>query len=420
MGESYYDILGVDKNCSEDELKKSYRKLAFKWHPDKNPDNKEEAEDKFKEIAKAYQVLSDKDTRRNYDQYGEEGLNGIQQDFDPFDLFKRASGAFGGGQGIFNHFFGNNEEQQSKQSPDQYRELKVSLDVLYKGQEHKFKLTKEIRCSGCNGEGTPTNEGFQACVSCAGKGMKVTLRKMGPFAQQIVSPCEICNKTGKTIKEDMKCKKCNAIKIETYTKIVEFYIEPGSREGDKIILRGDANWMPPYQESGNFILVVREKKTINTQCLLKREGENLILNKNISLVEALCGTSFSIVHLANRILNIDYDKIIKPNEPMIVKGEGMPIKEKKSTKGDLIINFNIIFPENLNEERKKYLNKLLPKINSKKYNPTTNDIIIPVNLEVMKQNNYNQHNQHNQNNYYQDEDEDENEQENPGIQCPQQ
>ena len=416
MGESYYDILGVDKNCSEDELKKSYRKLAFKWHPDKNPDNKEEAEDKFKEISKAYQVLSDKDTRRNYDQYGEEGLNGIQEGFDPFDLFKRASGAFGGGQGIFNHFFGNNEEEQLKQSPDQYRELKVSLDVLYKGQEHKFKLTKEIRCSACNGEGTPTNDGFQACVSCAGKGMKVNLRKMGPFTQQIISPCEICNKTGKTIKESMKCKKCNATKIEIFTKIAEFYIEPGTREGDKIILRGDANWIPPYQEAGNFILVVREKGPINKECLLKREGENLILNKNISLVEALCGISFSIVHLANRILNIDYDKIIKPNEPMIVKGEGMPIKEKinSSIKGDLIINFNIIFPENLNEERKKYLNKILPKINSKKYNPSTNDIIIPVNLEVIVQNN--------QNNYYQkqNQDEVEDETENPGIQCAQQ
>jgi len=353
---TYYDKLEIEKSATPEEIKKAYKRLAFKWHPDKNPDDREGSEEKFKEISNAYKILSEPDTREKYDRFGEDGLqeSGMPSNFDPFDIFRQMGGNF--------NFPGmhQQQEEQNRVGPDQKRELGVPLDTLYVGQVNTINLTKNIKCSGCDGVGTPTKEGFEKCNMCDGKGKVIRIQQMGPFQQQVITACVKCQQTGKIIKSDMKCKKCNGNKTEQHVKKIEYYISPGSRQGDAIVLKGDANWIPPFKEAGDFIFIIREDPPINPKCRLKRQCENLILQLDISLKEALCGFSTTIEHLAGRTLEVKYNGVIHPDKQMMIKEQGMPIKGRDILKGDLIINFNIIFPDKLSTERIKYLEKVLP------------------------------------------------------------
>ena len=215
----YYSILGISKEASSVDIKKAYKKAALKHHPDRNPDNKEAAEAKFKEISKAYQVLKEETKKKQYDMFGEEGLEGAggMGGFSPFDLFNNmggfGGGGGGGGGGLGNLFsqMGQQQRQQprNQKAPPKQKILNLELKELYTGKNTSFILQKQVKCHDCIGEGTTNKDAIIMCSICSGTGKINELRRMGPMIQQIVKECYKCNGKGKIIPDSAKCKTCN-------------------------------------------------------------------------------------------------------------------------------------------------------------------------------------------------------------------
>ena len=363
MSVNYYDMLGVTKTSSPDEIKKAYRKLALKHHPDRNPDNKEESEAKFKEISKAYEILSDPSKKQQYDLYGEEGIQGGGGGFaSPFDIFRNMESSMGGGMGGFANLINNmtgGTPQKPKQPPAKQKLINIELENLYTGKTVKFIVDIQVKCNLCNGIGAKNKTDIVECKICTGKGKITEIRKMGPMIQQTMKECYKCNGRGYKIKEEDKCKKCSSLKYYVSGKTIELYIKPGTCNGEQILLRGIGDWFPDYEDIGDLYVIINE---IKSNSGIIREGENLIYHKRLYLIEALCGSIFIYKQLDGRHIKIKTTDIIIPNQIMKISGEGMKIQGDNTGYGDLIIKFNIIFPEKLSEERKKYLLKIFPKV----------------------------------------------------------
>eukprot|EP00638_Chattonella_subsalsa_P005199 CAMPEP_0117754360 /NCGR_PEP_ID=MMETSP0947-20121206/12784_1 /TAXON_ID=44440 /ORGANISM="Chattonella subsalsa, Strain CCMP2191" /LENGTH=414 /DNA_ID=CAMNT_0005573437 /DNA_START=156 /DNA_END=1400 /DNA_ORIENTATION=+ len=322
----FYEILGVSKDASESEIKKAFRKLALKNHPDKGGDP-----EKFKTITRAYEVLSDEEKRKTYDQYGEEGLS---ED--------------GGGPGrsaddIFSMFFGGGRRGPSgpKKGEDLVHPLKVSLEDLYNGKTARLAINRDKLCEGCEGRGGKVGA-EKTCETCSGRGVRIQLRQLAPgMVQQLQSTCSICNGEGKMMREKDKCKDCKGAKVIKERKVLEVHIEKGMRNNQKITFSGEAD-EAPGTIPGDVIFVVQEKEHSN----FKRKGSDLIMTKKISLVEALCGYEFTIKHLDDRTLKVKSaeGQVVKPDSLRMIQGEGMPHHGNPFTKGRLFILFKVEFP----------------------------------------------------------------------------
>ncbi|CAO3617929.1 unnamed protein product [Cunninghamella blakesleeana] len=348
----FYDILGVSPDASENELKKAYRKLALKYHPDKNPD----AGDKFKEISHAYEILSDNEKRQLYDQYGEEGLNGGpgMGGMDAEDLF---SHLFGGGGG----FFGGGGRSRGPQGPrrgkDMVHHLKVSLEDLYKGKTTKLALQKHILCGKCNGKGGKEGA-VRTCHGCGGAGVRVTIRQMGPMMQQFQEACPSCRGEGEIINEKDRCKHCFGKKIVSEKKILEVYIDKGMKDGQKITFKGEGDQAPNIIP-GDIIIVLDEKAHPTFQ----RDGDDLIHEYKIDLLTALAGGQFAIPHLDDRVLLVTVlpGEAIQPGMVKAIPNEGMP-GHRHQTPGHLFVKFTVEFPQSnwADENTIQLLNSILP------------------------------------------------------------
>ncbi|KAG1138248.1 hypothetical protein G6F37_008210 [Rhizopus arrhizus] len=329
----FYDALGVSPNATESELKKSYRKLALKYHPDKNP----EAGDKFKEISHAYEILSDPEKRQLYDQFGEEGLSGGpgMGGMDAEDLFSQLfGGGFGGG---FGRRSGPSGPRRGK---DMVHALKVSLEDLYNGKTSKLALQKRVLCKKCEGKGGKEGS-VQKCKTCHGQGIRVITRQMGPMIQQMQQPCGDCQATGEVIDEKDRCKECRGKKVVGEKKILEVHIDKGMRDGQKITFSGEGDQAPDIIP-GDIIIVVEEKPHPH----FKRSGDDLIYEAKLDLLTALAGGKFVIPHLDDRVLMVSIlpGEAIKPNETKVIPNEGMPAPRTHS-KGHLFVKFTIEFPQ---------------------------------------------------------------------------
>ena len=372
---NYYKVLGVDKGASESDIKKAYRKLALKFHPDRNPKNKEEAEKKFKEIGNAYNVLSDNNKRKQYDTFGEEGLKGMGEgmgpDLNAFNIFQNVfggnMGGMGGMGGFANSFFGNmgggndtKPDLSTQKSPKKNITLNVPLQDLYNGKSIKLDFNRKVMCEKCDGLGVKDPSDIIICDTCDGKGKTITVKQMGPMIQQVMSDCRKCRGKGKTIKPNSECEECNGKKYIREPKNVEYYIRPGTKAGHKDVLTGESDWEPNYGFPGDLVISINEinKKDNSNPNGLKRVGDNLVLERTITLKEALVGFKFRMKHFDDRIIEIQNDNIITFDTKLVIKGEGMPIMND-TTHGDLIIKFKIDFPKKLSDERKKYLDKIL-------------------------------------------------------------
>jgi len=330
----YYDVLGVAPTATESELKKAYRKLALKYHPDKNP----EAGDKFKEISHAYEVLSDSQKRDIYDQYGEEGLNGpagMGGGMDAEDLFSQL---FGGGM-----FGGGGRRGQPagpRRGKDIAHTLKVSLEDLYVGKTTKLALQKHVICAKCEGRGGKEGA-VQTCRNCNGQGVKVTLRQMGPMVQQIQQPCQECRGEGQIINEKDRCTTCHGKKIISERKVLEVFIDKGMKNGQKITFAGEGDQLPDIIP-GDIIIVLEEKPHDR----FERKGDDLLYNAKIDLLSALAGGQFAITHLDGRVLlvNILPGEAIKTGQMKMIPNEGMPAYRHHNT-GNLYVRFDVEFPE---------------------------------------------------------------------------
>ncbi|KAJ1857392.1 Type I HSP40 co-chaperone [Coemansia sp. RSA 1822] len=353
-----YDLLGVDSGASESELKKAYRKLALKYHPDKNKGN-EEANEKFKEISHAYEILADSDKRKVYDMYGEEGLNGGGMGggggMDANDLFSQL---FGGGGGMFGGMGGGRRGPSGPQrGRDIAHSLKVSLEDLYKGKTSRLQVTKKVICVDCDGKGGAEGA-VRKCSNCDGRGVEIIIRQMGPMVQQIQQPCHSCRGAGEEIDPRLRCKKCVGRKVTDERKQLEVNIDRGMKGGQKVVFQGEADQAPGVLP-GDIVIVIEEKEHPS----FKRRENDLFYEAEIDLVTALAGGNVHIKHLDDRVLNVAIlpGEAIKPGETKVIEGQGMP-SYRHHNNGNLFIKFNVRFPEPnwTSEEEIKKLEALLP------------------------------------------------------------
>ncbi|RIB06946.1 Ydj1 type I HSP40 co-chaperone [Gigaspora rosea] len=391
-----YDTLEVSPSSDDNEIKKAYRKQALKYHPDKNPDGAA----KFKEIAHAYEILSDPHKRDLYDKYGEEGLSGDGgMGMSPEDLFASFFGGF------------SRRQQGPRKGKNLKHVLKVSLEDLYNGKSTKLSLNKNVICKVCDGRGGKEGA-VKKCSGCDGSGFKVHLRALGPMVQQIQQPCNECGGNGEIIKEKDRCKACHGKKVINERKVLEVYIEKGMKNGQEIPFYGEADQAPGI-EPGDVIIVLEEKKHDR----FVRKGDDLIYTAKIELITALAGGNFYIEHLDNRVLDVRVAPFesIRPNEIKAIPGQGMP-SHRHHNKGTLYVKFDIEFPPRFwtNDTSKlEDLANILPP--PAKLSQPKHDHIEPVELAYLDS--MQQQNAENLMNNQQDEDD---EGHGPNVQCAQQ
>ena len=353
-----YETLNISKGASKAEIKKAYHKAALASHPDKVPDDqREEADIKFKAVSQAYEILSDDDKREMYDTHGmaafEKGQNGFPGGAAP-DLDDLLAQMFGGGMGggpfegmhgSFGGAGGPGARRRGK-GKSEMQQYEVSLEELYKGKTTKFASTKNVICETCSGRGGKEKAKAKTCDSCKGQGMSTRLRPVGPgLVTQETVPCTTCAGRGSFYADKDKCKKCKGARTISQRKLLELYIPRGSREGEKIVLAGEADQDPDDEEPGDIIfeLVEEDHKTFS------RAGADLHAVLEVSLAEALTGFHRTILtHLDGRGISLNIQqprgKVLRPDQILKVTGEGMPMK-KSDAKGDLYLTVNVNFPE---------------------------------------------------------------------------
>uniref|UniRef100_M4BP57 RxLR effector candidate protein n=1 Tax=Hyaloperonospora arabidopsidis (strain Emoy2) TaxID=559515 RepID=M4BP57_HYAAE len=335
-GKDYYEILGVSRDATSIEIKRAFRKLSLKHHPDKNPGD-ENAAKKFTEVASAYDVLSDEEKKAKYDRYGEDGLSHAGNDGgnDPFDVFSQF---FGGGR--------QRREQEPSRGPDVVMPLRVSLADLYKGKSLQFSIRRETICHHCHGKGAAREEDIHVCSECRGQGVKTTTRRVGMgFIQQFQTTCEKCHGKGKIYTSS--CPVCGGRKVEMADLNFDVELDKGTPDSFEIELEHYADEIPG-QPAGH----VRLQVLTVPHPILTREGDDLWMDMHISLREALVGFRKTTTHLDGRRVEVVRDNITPPRFVMVLKGEGMPKQHRPSEKGQLHIKFHVEFPESLSEDQK--------------------------------------------------------------------
>ena len=367
----YYSILNISKNATPEEIKKSYRKLALKYHPDKNPTNKEEAELKFKNIAEAYEILSDIDKRRKYDSNGENNINlSSRSPFDIYNTLFRKNKHFS-----FSHSFSSNNSNSSYNSnsnnfsssfirrvskhnkkckPITYN-INVPLELAYTGGIKKIKITKKC-IFNLNTDKFINNyfyECWDVCSSCFGTGKVKSKRYLGNQIRVESSiPCNNC-KNGYKFKEGYI--------LKDKSIILEIKIPKGVNNNYKICFENQGTFKIGKTPGDLYVILKVNNISKNNNNIFIRNGNNLFLKKDISLYNSLSGFNLEITHLDNRSILLQYNnnKIIKPGYKKTILNEGMPIMNSNK-KGNLIIEFNIIYPELIDESIKDTILALYP------------------------------------------------------------
>ena len=339
MGQDYYELLGVSKNASSDEIKKQYKKMAMKYHPDRCKENKEEAAAKFKEISNAYNVLTDPQKKNIYDQCGEEGLKQGGPGVDPFTMFQEMFGEGMGGMGGMGGFPFGNRGPQNRSNPEVKR-LSVSLEDLYKGKTVKFNITHSILKDS-------SSNAVKTCPHCNGKGIEIHVIRMGPMIQQTQSECNHCNGTGKII--DNKC-------MEKVSKKISVPIEKGMCNGEKIVVEGLGNFNVHNMKNDDLIFIINEQE----HKIFKRVENDLVVGLDINLIDSLIGFKFEFTHLDGSKFLVESNNIIKQDDIKVIKNKGMPYNSRGDVYGDLIFKFNIIYPDKINSEHYNKLKEILP------------------------------------------------------------
>ncbi len=367
----YYEVLGVGKSASQDEIKKAYRKLAMQFHPDRNPGNKE-AEENFKEAAEAYEVLSNDEKRAKYDRFGHSGLRG-GQDFHSYtnvnDIFSHFSDIFGGafgGSSIFDDFFGGSSQQRSRQrstgqpGADLKITLKLTLEEIATGTTKKVKIKKHNKCTICNGTGAKSSSAFKTCSVCSGTGeiRQVSRSIFGQFVN--IAPCNNCGGTGKIISEP--CSTCSGDGRVQDESTIKINVPAGVFDGNYMTLRGEGNSGKNGGHAGDIIVIFEELHHES----FTRDGDNVIYELFISFPEAVLGTEVEVPTLNGRAkLKI---------EPGTLPGKFLKMREKgiqhlnSHGAGDQLVKINIHVPKNVSAKEKEMLKELqkMPniKINS--------------------------------------------------------
>ncbi|MBO5143559.1 MAG: molecular chaperone DnaJ [Clostridia bacterium] len=357
----YYEVLGVDKNVSDDELKKAFRKLAKKYHPDANPDNKEEAEKKFKEVNEAYEVLSDKQKRTMYDRFGHSGPNGYSSDFSGFSGFE-GFGGFGGGGfdvdlgDIFSSFFGGGASRsQRRNAPQRGRDIRVRVDITF--QEAAFGVTKEIsinreeQCDTCKGSGCKPGTSEVTCKACGGRGQVTTIQNTILGQMQSSRPCPECDGTGKI--KTSPCTDCKGRGTVRKQRKIKFGIPEGIDNGQVISLRGEGE--PGLRGGGPGDLYITV--FVKPDSTFSRKGDNLACTVHISFAQAALGAIIKVPTLQG---DVDYDlpEGTQSGTTFTIKGKGIKNVSDNRRVGDLNFTVVVDIPKRLNNEQREIIKKL--------------------------------------------------------------
>ena len=356
----YYEVLGVDKSASADEIKKAYRKKAIQYHPDRNPGDKE-AEEKFKEAAEAYEVLSNPDKRARYDQYGFAGVDGAAGGggFGGFgaggmsmdDIFSMFGDIFGGRGG----FGGGSAQprQRRYRGSDLRVKVKLGLKEISTGVEKKFKLKKYVQCSHCHGTGAEGTGGVETCPTCRGTG-SVTRTQQSIFGMmQTQSVCPQCGGEGKIIKN--KCKECDGEGIVYGEEIVTVKIPAGVAEGMQVTINGKGNAGKHNGVPGDLLVLIEEEKHPE----LIRDESDLIYNLLLSVPTAALGGTVEIPTIDGKA-KIKIEPGTQPGKVLRLRGKGLPTINSygyNTGTGDLLVNVSVYIPEKLNKEERQALEK---------------------------------------------------------------
>lgn len=358
----YYEVLEVTKTATVEEIKKAYRKKAIQYHPDKNPGDKE-AEEKFKEAAEAYDVLSNPDKRARYDQFGHAGMGGAAGNGGPFggfgggmsmdDIFSMFGDIFGGHGGGFSGFgggFGGGSTQQRRfRGSDLRVKVKLTLKEISTGVEKKFKLKKYVACSHCHGTGAEGDSSSETCSTCKGSGSVIRNQQTILGTMQTRTTCPTCNGEGKIIKN--KCKACGGEGIEYGEELVTVKIPAGVAEGMQLSMSGKGNAGKHNGVPGDLLILVEEEAHPD----LIRDENDLIYNLLLSFPTAALGGSAEIPTVDGKV-KVKIEPGTQPGKVLRLRGKGLPSVNGYGT-GDLLVNVSVYVPESLSKEERNTLEK---------------------------------------------------------------
>ena len=336
----YYEILGVSKSASADEIKKAYRKKAIQYHPDKNPGDKA-SEEKFKEAAEAYEVLSDEQKRQRYDQFGHAGVGSAA-----------GGGGFGG--------FGGSQRgggQRVRRGSDLRVKVKLTLAEIATGVEKKIKVKKQVSCSHCNGTGGAHGSSTTTCTTCNGQGRVMRVQNTILGQMQTAAECPTCGGDGKIIKD--KCAHCNGEGIVREDEVITINIPAGVMEGMQLSMSGKGNAARRGGVNGDLLVLVEEEAHPE----LIRDENDLIYNLLLTVPLATLGGSVEVPTVEGKV-KVTIAPGTQPGKVLRLRGKGLPNVNRYGT-GDLLVNIGVYIPENLNKEEKSTMEKLSKSENVK-------------------------------------------------------
>ena len=381
----YYEVLGVAKNATADEIKKAYRKLAVKYHPDRNPDDKD-AEEKFKEAAEAYDVLSDADKRARYDQFGHnmgpQGFGGGAGGYGGFggqgmsmeDIFSNFGDIFGdlfgnngrGNYGYSSGFGGGRPRKTVRKGTDLRITVKVSLKDIANGVDKKLKIPRLVACAACKGTGAKDGTALKTCTRCGGSGYVSSVQQTMFGPQQTQHVCPECGGEGKIISE--QCPHCNGSGVEKKDEIVSFKIPAGVEDGMVLTMRGQGNAPKGGGVNGDLLIVIQEEKDPK----LIRDGQDLIYNLMLDFPTAALGGTAEVPTIDGKA-RLKIAAGTQPGKVLRLRGKGLP-KMNSTARGDLLVNVMVYVPENLTDAEKSAVESLKDQPNIVPTEATTHRI----------------------------------------------
>ncbi len=352
----YYDVLGVGKSATAEELKKAYRKKALQYHPDKNPGDKE-AEEKFKEAAEAYEVLSNENKRARYDQFGHAGMTGAAAGggFGGFsdieDIFSTFGDIFGGHFGGFGGF-GNSRRggRRVNRGSDLRVKVKLNLSEIANGVEKKLKVKKYVSCNHCGGSGAQGGNAFSTCGTCRGTGQVTRISNTILGQMQTSSTCPTCQGEGKVITN--KCNHCAGEGVVRDEEIISIKIPAGVGEGMQLNVSGKGNAGRRDGINGDLLVIITEEKHPE----LIRDENNLIYNLYLSFPEIALGKTVEVPTIEGKV-KVKIDAGTQPEKILRLRGKGIPDVNRYG-RGDLLVRIHVWVPKKLSTEEKKLLEKL--------------------------------------------------------------
>jgi molecular chaperone DnaJ len=366
----YYEVLGVSRDATKDEIKKAYRKLAMQFHPDRNPDDKS-AEEKFKEAAEAYEILSHDDKRNNYDRFGHEGVRGSTYGSAGFssvnDIFSHFSDIFGGSS-IFDEFFGGSQRGRSRRrgsgipGSDMRVNLKLTLEEIATGSSKKIKIKKLVKCDECNGTGAQAGTSLKTCPVCNGTGEIKTVSRsvFGQFVN--ITACHNCNGEGQVV--DAPCRKCSGDGRVQEEVTVKIDVPAGVSDGNYMTMRGEGNSGKRGGQPGDLIVVFQQLPHEN----FMRDNDDIIYDLFVTFPEAALGAEIEVPTLTGKAM-LKIEAGTQPGKLLKMKGKGVR-HLNYSGSGDQIVRINVAIPQKLNSKEKDMIKHLMEMPNIKSSSET--------------------------------------------------